>query len=168
MKKKEIIIVAIILAVVVAAGIVLAVIFAKPAQQGKTTTTTSISTTATTKKGETTNSSGKQTTTKAAKATTASAQTSGAKVIGSDAIDTITALSNDQLGLKNKDDYSFMVSSSSFKIEGAKYVQVIAAKKKANHDGTIQIIPYGKYYISFDGSKILKQDLKTNKYTTIK
>lgn len=166
MKKKELWIIAAALVVVVAVGVVLAIVFTKPAKD-VTTTTAAISTTAaqSTSAGDNT---GKTTTTEKVSQTTANAATKGAKVIGSDAIDTIKALSNDQLGLKNKDDYSFMVSNQSYTVNGDKYIQVIAAKKKANHDDTIQIITYGKYYISFDGSVILKQDMKTNKYSTIK
>ncbi|MBQ6380647.1 MAG: hypothetical protein IJJ41_03475 [Clostridia bacterium] len=85
--------------------------------------------------------------------------TKGAEVKDADAIETVTALSDEQLGLKKKD-YSFMVAQQSYIIKGDAYVQVIAAKKKENKDGSVSITPYGKYYISFDGKTILKEDMK--------
>ena len=74
----------------------------------------------------------------------------------SEAIETIKALSDKQLGL-DKEKYDFMVAQQAYVIEGADYVQVIAAEKKENDDGTFSITPVGKYYISFDGKTILRQ-----------
>lgn len=85
--------------------------------------------------------------------------TAKAEVTGSDAIETIQSYSDEQLGLK-KDDYSFMVAQQAYTIKGDSYVQVIAAVKKENKDGTFSITPAGKYYISFDGKTVLKEDMK--------
>ncbi len=84
--------------------------------------------------------------------------TKAAAVKDSEAIETIKALSDKQLGLdKEKEKYDFMVAQQAYVIEGADYVQVIAAEKKENDDGTFSITPVGKYYISFDGKTILRQ-----------
>ena len=82
--------------------------------------------------------------------------TKAAAVKDSEAIETIKALSDKQLGL-DKEKYDFMVAQQAYVIEGADYVQVIAAEKKENDDGTFSITPVGKYYISFDGKTILRQ-----------
>ena len=82
--------------------------------------------------------------------------TKAAAVKDSEAIETIKALSDKQLGL-DKEKYDFMVAQQAYVIEGADYVQVIAAEKKENEDGTFSITPVGKYYISFDGKTILRQ-----------
>ena len=82
--------------------------------------------------------------------------TKAAVVKDSEAIETIKALSDKQLGL-DKEKYDFMVAQQAYVIEGADYVQVIAAEKKENDDGTFSITPVGKYYISFDGKTILRQ-----------
>ena len=93
--------------------------------------------------------------------------TKGAEVADSDAIAAISELSNEQLGIdkeayadKKDKEHSFMVAGQSYVIEGAKYVQVIAAEKKENKDKTINITPKAKFYISFDGKTILKEDMK--------
>lgn len=75
-----------------------------------------------------------------------------------EAIKMISSLSEEQLGLKNKDKYSFMMNNTAFSIGGDKYVQVIAAVKTENKDGTFEINPVAKYYVSFDGSKVLKEN----------
>ena len=82
--------------------------------------------------------------------------TKAATVKDSEAIETIKALSDKQLGV-DKEKYDFMVAQQAYVIEGAEYVQVIAAEKKENDDGTFSITPVGKYYISFDGKTILRQ-----------
>ena len=82
--------------------------------------------------------------------------TKAAAVKDSKAIETIKALSDKQLGV-DKEKYDFMVAQQAYVIEGADYVQVIAAEKKENDDGTFSITPVGKYYISFDGKTILRQ-----------
>ena len=75
-----------------------------------------------------------------------------------EAIKMISSLSEEQLSLKNKDKYSFMMNNTAFLISGEKYIQIIAAIKKQNKDGTFAINPVAKYYVSFDGSKILKEN----------
>ena len=94
--------------------------------------------------------------------------TEKAEVKQVDAIDMIQALSDEELGLK-KDDYSFMVAQQAYAIGKDSYVQVIAAEKIENEDGSFQIIPHGKYYISFDGKTILRENMeKAGEYTKIK
>ena len=53
-----------------------------------------------------------------------------------------------------------MVAQQSYIIDGDAYVQVIAAVKKENKDGTVSITPNAKFYISFDGKTVLKEDMK--------
>ena len=96
--------------------------------------------------------------------------TAKAEVKDGAAIEKIKAFSAKQLGLSEEDykkytdakeqAYSFMVAQQSYIIEGDAYVQVIAAVKKENKDGTISITPAAKYYISFDGKTVLKEDMK--------
>lgn len=74
------------------------------------------------------------------------------------AIEMVSSLSEEQLSLKNKDKYSFMMNNTAFTIGSEKYIQVIAAIKKKNKDGSFSINPVAKYYVSFDGSKILKEN----------
>ena len=59
--------------------------------------------------------------------------TKAAAVKDSEAIETIKALSDKQLGL-DKEKYDFMVAQQAYVIEGADYVQVIAAEKKEKTD----------------------------------
>ena len=84
-----------------------------------------------------------------------------------EAIELVSSLSAEQLGLKDKDKYvgehkdkdkGFMMNNTAFSIGKEKYLQVIAAKKTENKDGTVSIEPVAKYYVSFDGSKILKEN----------
>lgn len=74
------------------------------------------------------------------------------------AIEMVSSLSEEQLGLKNKDKYSFMMNNQAFTIGKDKYIQIIAAIKKENKDGSFSIDPAAKYYVSFDGTKILKEN----------
>ena len=92
-----------------------------------------------------------------------------ASVKPNEAIDMVASLSEEQLSLKNKDKYSFMMNNTAFTIGSEKYVQIVAAIKKENKDGSISINPVAKYYVSFDGKKILKEnpDVK-NEYIEIK
>ena len=89
---------------------------------------------------------------------TADDSTADADVQPGEAIEMISSLSEEQLGLENKDKYSFMMNNSPFVIGSEKYIQVVAAIKTENKDGTININPVAKYYVSFDGSKILKEN----------
>ena len=96
--------------------------------------------------------------------------TAKAEVKDNDAIEKIKTFSAEQLGLSDKDyklytdnkeqAHSLMVAQQSYIIKGEAYVQVIAAIKKENKDGTLSITPVMKYYISFDGETILKEDPK--------
>lgn len=94
--------------------------------------------------------------------------TEGAAVTDADAIEKIRSYSDEQLGIK-KEDYSFLVARQGYVIEGKNYIQVIAAEKKENEDGTFSITPFGKYYISFDGKTVLKEDMENEgSYTELK
>ena len=81
--------------------------------------------------------------------------TKEAEIKGAEAIDLIKSYPDEKLGVK-KADYSFMIGQQAYVIDNTKYVQVIAAQKIENDDGSFQIIPHAKYYISFDGNTILK------------
>jgi len=81
--------------------------------------------------------------------------TEQAQVKEADAIEVIRGYSNEQLGI-NKEEYTFMVAQQAYVIDGEKFVQVIAAEKTENKDGTFSITPHGEYYISFDGKTVLK------------
>lgn len=105
--------------------------------------------------------------------------TKKAEVKDGDAIETIKAFSAKQLGLSEEDyklyadakeqKHSFMVAQQSYIIDGDNYVQVIAAVKNENKDGTISITPSAKYYISFDGKTVLREDMqKPGNYEKIK
>ena len=83
-----------------------------------------------------------------------------AKLKPNEAIDVISKLSEEQLQLKNKDKYSFMVNNAAFEINGKTYIQVIAAIKKDNGNGSISITPVAKYYVRFDGKELLREDMK--------
>lgn len=94
---------------------------------------------------------------------------SQADIEPNEAIEMVSSLSEEQLSLKNKEKYSFMMNNTAFSIGSEKYIQVIAAKKTKNKDGTFAINPIAKYYISFDGSKILKENPdEKNEYIEIK
>lgn len=94
--------------------------------------------------------------------------TQGAEIKSSEALETIRALPDEKLGLK-KEDFTFMVAQQAYVIDGEKYVQVIAAQKEENEDGTFSITPYGKYYISFDGKTILAESMENpGTYSKIK
>ena len=95
--------------------------------------------------------------------------TADATIQPNEAIEMVSSLSEEQLGIKNKDKYSFMMNNAAFTIGKDKYIQIVAAIKKKNKDGSFNIKPVAKYYVSFDGSKILKEnpDAK-NEYIEIK
>ena len=85
----------------------------------------------------------------------------------SDAIAVISELPDEKLGIekaayadKEDKEHSFMVAGQAYVIEGGKYIQVVAAEKKENKDKTINITPKAKFYISFDGKTILKEDME--------
>ncbi len=90
----------------------------------------------------------------------------------SEAIDFIkSSYSEKELGLdKTKEDYSLMIASNATVINKEKYVNVVANVRHESdvtaQDGaktyTFKIV--GSYFISFDGKKILKKDLKNGKY----
>ena len=93
--------------------------------------------------------------------------TKGAEVTDSDAIAVISELPDEKLGIekaayadKEDKEHSFMVAGQAYVIEGGKYIQVVAAEKKENKDKTINITPKAKFYISFDGKTILKEDME--------
>ncbi len=84
------------------------------------------------------------------------------------------AYSKEELGLdKITKDYTFMVASSGVDIEGTKYIKVVAnvivKNDETTKDGkeTFSMETIGEYYISFDGKKVLKKDMKTDKYTEL-
>lgn len=111
---------------------------------------------------------GETITEKTTKVITGEEATEQAQVKQVDAIELIQSLSDKELGLK-KEKYSFMVAQQAYAIGEMKYVQVIAAEKVENEDGSFQIIPHGKYYISFDGNTILRENMKNaGEYTKIK
>lgn len=86
--------------------------------------------------------------------------TQEAELQPNEAIDLIANLSEEQLQLKNKDKYSFMMNNSAFQIDGEKYIQIIAAIKKETGKGSISITPVAKYYVRFDGKVLLREDMK--------
>lgn len=110
------------------------------------------------------------------KAYTASTMpTEEAKIKGADAINFIEqSYTKEELGLDKVDkDYSFMVSSNGVEIDGEKYIKVVAnfvvKKDVTTKDGkdTFNIETVGAYYISYDGEKVLKQDMDTLEYTEL-
>ncbi|MBE6818561.1 MAG: hypothetical protein E7517_05325 [Ruminococcaceae bacterium] len=119
------------------------------------------------KDGSPTSEVAKEANNKEAEVVTGKDSTKGAEVADSDAIAVISELSNAQLGIekdaytdKKDKEHSFMVAGQSYVIDGEKYVQVIAAEKKENKDKSFSITPQAKFYISFDGKTILKEDME--------
>lgn len=108
-------------------------------------------------------------------ATVAQVPTEEAKIKDSDAINFIeNSYTPKELGLDNTDkDYSFMIASNGVDIEGEKYVKVVAnvivKKDVTTEDGkeTFSMETIGEYYISFDGTKVLKKDMKNNKMSEL-
>ncbi|MBR2590773.1 MAG: hypothetical protein IKE65_07605 [Clostridia bacterium] len=92
--------------------------------------------------------------------------TKDAEVNDSDAIERIKEFSDEELGIKladftsTKEDstHKLVVSQQAFIIKGEKYVQVDAAEIKKNKDEKFSITMIMKYYISFDGKTVLKED----------
>lgn len=104
-----------------------------------------------------------------AKETTATTEvtTDEAVVKEADAIELIKSYSAKELGL-SKDDYkkcSFMVGGEGIKIDKAYYIKVIAAIKNSQKDKDGKEVytfdVKGEYFISYDGKKVLKRDLKS-------
>lgn len=110
------------------------------------------------------------TTTAAAGELTTLAEIKDAKISQSDAINLIQSYSAKELSLskEEKKECDFMFSNSAHEIDGEKYIQVIATVKQEhkNDKGEVSFTfdNKGEYYISFDGKKILKKDMKTGKY----
>lgn len=101
--------------------------------------------------------------------------TGEAKIKDADAISFIEqSYTKKELGLDKTDkDYSFMVSSNGTEIDGEKYVRVFAnvvtQNDETNKEGkkTFSIETIGEYGISFDGTKVVKKDMETGKYTEL-
>ena len=101
--------------------------------------------------------------------------TEKAVIKDTDALDFIkNAYTEEELGLdKTEKDYSFMIASHGVEIQGEKYVKIVACimnkKDVKNEDGkeTFSVETLGEYFISFDGKKVLKKNMKTNEYTRL-
>lgn len=97
--------------------------------------------------------------------------TADAVIKDADAIEYIKGYSAKELGLTEKQmkNCSFMVGGSGIEIKGDYYIKVIAADKKKHVDEngkeTFTIDPKGEYYISYDGKKVLKKEMKETKET---
>lgn len=103
----------------------------------------------------------------AAEVITGEQATEKAEIKNAEAIELIMSYSDEELGLK-KEDYTFMIAQQAYVIDSKEYVQVIAAEKKENEDGTFSITPHGKFYISFDGKTVLKENMdKPGEYEKI-
>lgn len=103
----------------------------------------------------------------AAEVITGEQATEKAEIKNAEAIELIMSYSDEELGLK-KEDYTFMIAQQAYVIDSKEYVQVIAAEKKENKDGTFSITPHGKFYISFDGKTVLKENMdKPGEYEKI-
>lgn len=108
-------------------------------------------------------------------ATVAQIPTEEAKIKDSDAISFIeNSYTPKELGLDKTDkDYTFMIASNGVDIDGEKYVKVVAnvivKKDVTTEDGkeTFSMETIGEYYISFDGTKVLKKDMKNNKLSKL-
>ncbi len=101
--------------------------------------------------------------------------TEEAKIKDADAINFIkSSYTPEELGLADTDkDYSLMIASNGVDIDGEKYVKVVAnvivKKDVTTEDGndTFSMETIGEYYISFDGTKVLKKDMKNNKMSKL-
>lgn len=100
--------------------------------------------------------------------------TADAKIKDSDAINYIkNSYTAEELGLQDvAEDYSIMVASNGYEHDGSNYVKVVANIVIQNEDSTaddgsktFSMKTVGEYLISFDGTKVLKKDMKTNKYS---
>lgn len=100
--------------------------------------------------------------------------TDKAKITDANAINYIQSYSNEDLGLTKEDlkECKFMVASSGEKVDGAYYVKVIATVPTEHKDKegkvTYTFDNKGEYYINYEGTKVLKRDVKTGKYSEIK
>lgn len=89
--------------------------------------------------------------------------TEKAKIKDADAINYIESYSSKQLGLtdEEKKACSFMVASDGEKIDGKKYIKIIAAIKNEQTDDngktTYTFDTKGEYFISFNGDEVLKK-----------
>ena len=116
------------------------------------------------------------TTAKASKETSVTAITTDDAVIkDADAINLIESYSDKELGLTKEErkKASFMVASNGVDIEGKNYIEVIATVKNEHKDGdktTYTFDNLGVYYISYNGKKIFRKDMKseTAKYIDMK
>lgn len=96
--------------------------------------------------------------------TTVENPTDKAKIKEADAVDFVKGYTNEELGLSDEDreKCSFMVANSGVKIDGELYINVIAAIKipHTSEEGktTYTFDTKGSYYISYDGTKIMKAD----------
>ncbi len=101
--------------------------------------------------------------------------TEEAKIKDTDAIKFIEqSYTKKELGLDKIDkNYELMVASNGAEIDGEKYVRVFAnvvtQTDETNKDGkkTFSIETIGEYGISFDGTKVIKKDMKTGEYTEL-
>lgn len=100
--------------------------------------------------------------------------TADAKIKDSDAINYIkNYYTVEELGLQDvAEDYSIMVASNGYEHDGGNYVKVVANivtqnENSTSDDGTkaFSMKTVGEYLISFDGTKVLKKDMNTNKYS---
>lgn len=100
--------------------------------------------------------------------------TANAKIKDSDAVNYIkNSYSAEELSLQDvAEDYSIMVASNGYEHEGGNYVKVVANIVTQNEDSTSEdgsktfsMKTVGEYLISFDGTKVLKKDMNTNKYS---
>ncbi len=107
-------------------------------------------------------------TTKAAASTTVKMTTDSAVIKEADAINLIQSYSDDELGLTKKDrkKASFMVAGSGVEIEGDNYIEVVATVKNEHKDGdkiSYTFDHLGIYYIRYDGKKIMRKDMESDK-----
>ena len=182
-KKTAIIITVVCLVIVLAAGIFIGISMNKKREAEAETTVVTQSANETTEQNANQSTSqsatDKKSTTKKettmkhdVEEVTGESATADAKINDNDAIELIKSLTLEQLGMSksefeqytdNDDDaHRFLFAQHAFKIDGAKYVQVVAAQKKKNKDGSVTIIQEYKYYISFDGKTILREDVNNH------
>ena len=112
---------------------------------------------------------GKETkTTKTSQSTTLEMTTDGAVIKEADAINLVQSYSDEELGLTKKErkKASFMVAGSGVEIDGKNYIEVVATVKNEHKDGDKVSYTFdhlGMYYISYDGKKIMRKDMKSDK-----
>ena len=118
---------------------------------------------------------GKETTTTAQSTSSAVLATDKAVIKEADAINLIQSYSDKELGLtaKERKKASFMVAGNGVEIDGKNYIEVVATvKNEHKKDGKISYTfdHLGMYYISFDGKKVMRKDMKSEeaKYIDMK